>query len=492
MNSKLGLVAVTIAWGAVACGGNDDAANASAALMFHGEANPLGNYSYDTGMQPAGSPVQAQFKFGSQATLAVDAQAVATEDEQIASKPGSGKVALSAKFLLEGNLKIDVSGVKYDGPIPGLDAVDVTFGGEQVFDPFALETAATVDTSIPETQLPDIPLPGGLGGVLRLTITSESVLSSSFRGTCIASDGAKATYRGASVTRGTVSIRPAIVLEIPLIGSKTFDLPVVNAPVPDLEAAIDLGTVDVIGTAAAPSGSEKSDRKSCDEVSGGGGSSGSEGSGSGGAPSGGSSSGGTSGGSCSGGPLEILECADQTVTSAQLLADSPKSAVAVQGSCTDPQLDALEAAANAPGDAAYLSVTGACRACIFTDVGASETALPDTMASFGYVEGGVYVYNAGWCIGNRVHEPACGEAVFAYEACGPYVCQACGTVDPKTGVGDAANTACNDAAYESEAYVCKRELLPVAREACGDGRADAVAFCSQLDTLQAIRILCGP
>lgn len=485
MNLRLGLVVATCLCTALACGGGD-AESGAGALTFHDEVNPLGDYRYDTGLQPAGSPVQVQFLFASDAKLTVDAQGVATEAGEVASKPGSGKLALRAKFLLQANLKVDVSGLKYDGEVPGLDAIDIAFGGEQTFDPFALEAPVTVSTSIPETKLPDIPLPGGLPGVLSLTITSESVLASSFQGVCVASDGKKATYTGGSTTTGTIAISPTVVLKIPIVGDKTFALPIVHAPIPGLEAAIDLGPVDVGGTGAAPSGAEVIDRKSCTEEP-------DNGTSSGGASSGGASSGGASSGGPDAGPTGVLACADNTVTLDSLLPAASLATMAQRGSCTGAQLDAfaaaVDASASADVDALYNSVSGACQTCIFTEL--QDQTVPAELAAIGHLAGEGYFPNDGWCVGNRVGSPKCGQAQAAVQLCGLAVCIGCGTYDQDTGVSDAEQQACIDKSYLEEAYVCATSVKEDRRTICGSKLAAAQDFCNQLSLLQQVQILCG-
>lgn len=483
---------------AAACGGDDAEGDAAgAALTFHGEVNPLGDYSYDTGMQPAGSPVQVQFKFVSEAKLAADAQAVATEAPAIASKPGSGKLTLAAKFLLQANLKVDVSGLKYDGEVPGLDSIDISFAGEKAFDPFALEAPATVETSIPETKLPDIPLPGGLPGVLSLTITKDSVLSSAFQGTCAATDGKTATYRGGSVTTGSVVIQPTVILKLPIVGDKPFPLPAVTAPIPDLEAALDLGTVDVKGTAAAPANAEVIERKSCDAEEPGSSSGGSSGSSGGSSGSSGGSS-GSSGGTSSGGPdggKPPLACVSQFDVDT-FIEGGPYLRLAVPNSCTDAQLDAFEAAAQDESStdpaALFNSVpAGACRDCIFTEV-ADPEVVPAEVAGIVYVTGQGYSAMNGWCVASKIGDRECGRVAQSFQDCGRFACAECGTYDPETG-GDADHQACQNEVYTDPQYVCAGSLGERYIAACGEAAIEsAQAFCSQLNLLQAVRLLCGP
>ena len=256
---------IAAASSAVGCGGDG---TTQGEIAFHGEVNPLGTFAYDTGLQPPSSPVQVGLAFSSSAKLSADARAIATDGDVLVGKPGTGELALDASFSLVGRLKVDVTGVPgYDGDIPGLDAIDIHFGGEQAFDPFATGKPVELTVNLPETKLPDIPLPGGLPGSMQLTITPASTLTSSFSATCVADDGKKATYHGASTTHGSIVIHPVVVISIPIVGDKSFDLSelTVPVPVPDLAADIDLGTKPITETGDAPPTGEKSSRKSCDD-----------------------------------------------------------------------------------------------------------------------------------------------------------------------------------------------------------------------------------
>lgn len=475
----------------IACGGSD-AASEENTLAFHGEVNPLGDYSYDSGLVPPASPVQVQLLFASEAKLAADAKAVVTGSTELASVPGSGRLALDARFLLKGNLHVDFSGLEYDGDLPGLDALDIGFHGQRDFDPFALEQGITLDTQIPETPLPSIPLPASLPGELTLTITAGSVLASTFQGTCAATDGKTATYRGAAVTTGTLAIQPTVVFHLLGLGDKSFPLPVVNVPVPELRAELDLGTLDVAETADAPEGADVIAKQRCGADTPG---SSSSSGGASGSSSGASGDGGTSidldaGGGDAG---AILACATNDFTYDDLLVGSVRAKLAIRGSCTDAELDTFEAAvaADPSGANVVAALHGACRDCIVTEVDTDE--LPAEAAAIVYFSGSGGVYQpAGWCVGNRTASPECGRAVDAFQQCGEVACGGCGTVDPSTGAADAAHQACLDVAYDAP-YVCNDPIRERALADCpADTVDDAVSFCGQLNTLQQIRILCGP
>jgi hypothetical protein len=88
---------------------------------------------------------------------------------------------------MDGRLVVDSPLKKVDGDLPGLKDVDIPIGGEIAFDPFLVEDGeeATLETPVPETKLPPIPL-GSVPGKLELTIASGSKLTATFQGTCLA------------------------------------------------------------------------------------------------------------------------------------------------------------------------------------------------------------------------------------------------------------------------------------------------------------------
>jgi hypothetical protein len=224
----------------------------SSDLHFHGETELLPGFRGDTGLKPPSSDVQVQFVVTASGTLTADGDADG-DAALVVGRSGSGRLAIAGKFQLEGHLKIQISGLpKYDGPIPKLDQVDLSFGGESSFDPFLLAGAsASVSAELPETKLPDIPLPGGLTGKLVVTIAKGSTVSSAVTGTCAGIDDGKVTWRAKATTTGKLILKPTIVVKIPIKGDKSFDLPAIPVDIPARDAALDLGTHDV-GDGAAP------------------------------------------------------------------------------------------------------------------------------------------------------------------------------------------------------------------------------------------------
>jgi hypothetical protein len=230
---------------------------------FHGESDVLPGFSGDTGLQPKGSDVQAQFVVSASGKVTADADATSGGSGSaliVVGTAGSGKLVVDGHFTLTGKLSIHITGLPgYDGPIPNLDGVDLKFGGTASFDPFLLGgKQASVVADIPETKLPDIPLPGGLTGKLVVTVVSGSTVTSTFHGVCAGVADSKVQYLGATSTSGKLLLKPTIVIKIPIKGDKSFDLPVVTVPIPARDVAMDLGTVAVLAGEAPVAGDASS------------------------------------------------------------------------------------------------------------------------------------------------------------------------------------------------------------------------------------------
>ncbi|MEO8700707.1 MAG: hypothetical protein ABI867_11720 [Kofleriaceae bacterium] len=230
--------------------------DASNTVEFHGEQQVLPDFTKDTGLQPSGSPVQLQLVFSAGGSLTADAVGVAGGEGAalaVSGTPGSGVFALDAHVKLAGMLHVDVGGLSYDGPIPGIENIDIAFGGKAAFDPFLLDGAkASVSAPLPETALPPIPLPGGLPGTLQITIAQGSVLDSAFTGTCAGVEGTSVQFLASTTTSGTLVLKSKIVLTVPIVGDKDFEIPTITVPIPAVTADMDLGTHEVSGGGAPP------------------------------------------------------------------------------------------------------------------------------------------------------------------------------------------------------------------------------------------------
>ncbi|HVK63555.1 MAG TPA: hypothetical protein VM694_03730, partial [Polyangium sp.] len=217
-----------------ACGGDDGAASSASAasevveLTLHGEDELLPGFAYSTGLQPSGSPVQASFDLSAKGAATVDAKAAPSGSKsapKLTGIAGSGKVALSGGFSMVGNLKVDITGLPpYDGPIPGLENIEIAFDGSTTFDPFSIGTGVTTKALIPAVRLPEIPL-GSVPGSLVLEVEDGSFVEIGFTGTCAAIHGTDVAYEGDIVRGGSLIIQPSIEIKVPGLGTKPFKIP---------------------------------------------------------------------------------------------------------------------------------------------------------------------------------------------------------------------------------------------------------------------------
>src|SRR5262249_11649696 len=173
----------------------------------------------------------------------------------VVGRRGSGKLKIEGGFKLTGRLKADLTGLRYDGNIPGLDNTDLKFHGETAFDPFLLGGAkATATAEIPETMLPPIPLPGGLTGQLISTIAKGSTVSVDFSGVCAGVADGKVQYLGQTSASGALKLKAKIVVRIPIRGDQSFETSEIPVQFPAGAHTLDLGTLPVSGTGAPLSG----------------------------------------------------------------------------------------------------------------------------------------------------------------------------------------------------------------------------------------------
>lgn len=208
-------------------------------VTFHGEQQALSGFSYDTGYQPTTPPVQVRLALSSAGTLGAEAKATGSGDSMTPT-PGSGRFTMDAHLQIHTAVKINVAGVgQFEGPVPGASAVDLAFGGETTFDPFLLGGPTTnVTADMPETQLAQIPL-GTIPGTL--VIRARGTIGSEFVGTCAKAQDGVGQYTGVTTTGGTLVLRPSVVLEVPGVGSQTYDIPEITVTIPPSGASMDLG-----------------------------------------------------------------------------------------------------------------------------------------------------------------------------------------------------------------------------------------------------------
>jgi hypothetical protein len=392
-------------------------------IAFHGEVPVLPGFSFDTGMQPPGSPVQLQLMFSAGGALVADARAIAGGDGDalaVAAVPGSGAYSLAAHVKLDAMLHVDVGGLKYDGPIPGIENVDISFGGETTFDPFLIDGSAEVVATLPDISLPNIPLPGGLPGHLALTIASGSTIASTLSGRCASFEQQAAQFLATTSTRAQVLLDAEIVLQVPVVGERSFPLPRITVDVPAVSVDMDLGQHEFAGGGEPPSGSLATSG-SCD----------------------GSGGGGGGGGTC-GGPLTDFDSAYHPPNGFH------------QNACSTTQL--------ARFDAACLSATATNESCQnfrFENVACSNCLLtPSTSPGYGPIV--IYkafaTYNIPGCIALLApSELGCAKQIQTYLSCLDAACGACGsTAERDACFDDADRTSC--VAYASSANTCLDRL----------------------------------
>lgn len=226
----------------IGCGDDTTSGAEPVTVRFEGEAEIFPGLDYSTGLQPAGSPVQASFTVTASGTSAVTAEAAVSgskDDPVLTGMPDGGELKLTGGFAMIGQLVIDIDGVpSYDGPIPGIENVDIPVEGTETYSPFSVGEARTVRADIPPSDLPGIPLPGGIPGQLVLTIAEGSFVEQDFTGACAGADGEDAVYTGTIDRRGTLVIRPRVDVEVPVVGTQSFDIP-------EFSVDLALGTSDL-------------------------------------------------------------------------------------------------------------------------------------------------------------------------------------------------------------------------------------------------------
>jgi hypothetical protein len=236
------MVAATL----VACGGDAEDGAAGASLTLAGQTELFPGFDFSTGLQPPGAPVQASFSVAAQggATVTVDATASGSASEPtLTGVPGAGTVAIAGSFVLAGELHVDISGIpSYDGPIPGLEDTAIDISGSAPLEPFSIGAVVSARADIPPTTLPKIPLPGGIPGKLAVTVDAGSFVEVAFSPSCAGVDGGEATYLGSVQRSGALVIAPAIEIDLPFGGTKTFDIP-------SFTVDLALGSSELVATA---------------------------------------------------------------------------------------------------------------------------------------------------------------------------------------------------------------------------------------------------
>ncbi len=237
-------------------------------LSFHGEQEAFPDFGYDTGALPdASSPVQLRLTFSAAGKLTADAVATTggTGDAlAVAGKPGSGTFALDAHLKAAANLKVNITGLpSYDGPIPGIENLDIALANTVQFDPFLMGgSSAILSVNLPETELPPIPL-GSVPGKLIVTVSGTSTVNSTLTGICAGLDQKKIQFLTETATSAMIVLKPKIVISVPVIGDKEFAIPEITIRTPAIKAPMDMGTLDAVEGGAVPTGTSMAANASC-------------------------------------------------------------------------------------------------------------------------------------------------------------------------------------------------------------------------------------
>jgi hypothetical protein len=217
--------------GSSALPGCDDEENAAGGgeLTLAGESELFPSLEYATGLVPAGSPVQASFTVSATGKTTLAGKAIASGAESsttLSGVPDSGRFAIEGGFALIGQLKIDIDGLpSYDGPIPGIENVDIPIVGETKLSPFSIGKAVSARADVPPADLPGIPLPGGIPGQLVIAIADGSFVELSLSASCAGADGKDASWVGSVDRAGVLVLAPRVEVEVPFIGTQSFDIP---------------------------------------------------------------------------------------------------------------------------------------------------------------------------------------------------------------------------------------------------------------------------
>ncbi len=234
------------------CG--DDEVVGPVEITLAGESELFPSLEYSTGLQPAGALVQASFTVSAKGVSALGAKALASGSEAsptLSGVPNSGTFALAGGFALIGQLVVDIDGLpSYDGPIPGIENVEIPIVGEAQFSPFSIGTPVSVRADVPPADLPGIPLPGGIPGQLVIAVADGSFVELELTGSCAGIGAGEARYTGTIKRGGVLVLAPRVEVDVPFIGTQTFDIPSISV---DLA----LGENGIAATGAVTSFGEK-------------------------------------------------------------------------------------------------------------------------------------------------------------------------------------------------------------------------------------------
>lgn len=233
--------------------GSDTDPGSAVELEFEGESPFLPDFDLDTGWQPAQGPAGVRLTLGAGGGVSVRGRGLANGDE-VVGIDDSGELTVQGELLIELSARLSVSTIEYEGVLEsfGYEIPEQT----ERFDPFALEDTTRLETTLPASELGVVPIPSVPGASVRLEITGGQ-LDTAYTTTCASSDTEHAQVTGDLSMGGTVNLAATIEVEIPVVGTETFGPFEIEAPIPEVTRAIDLGTREVL------SGDETSDQGVC-------------------------------------------------------------------------------------------------------------------------------------------------------------------------------------------------------------------------------------
>ena len=221
-------------------------------LEFRGEDEPLGAFEHDTGLLPGGSPVQVRAVARGRGQVVVVARGESA-GEALTPVAGSGSIQASGGLDLEIHAHVDVSGIRYDGPVH-TQAYELPVGSA-TFDPFLVGEGESVEvqSALPEAELARVPIPSVPGSTLVLGVAGGTV-TTRYHGTCAAVSGGRAEYLGALTIAGTVDLSATVEIEPPFGETLTFGPFALSVPIPDIARELDLGTIELASGARVEDG----------------------------------------------------------------------------------------------------------------------------------------------------------------------------------------------------------------------------------------------
>ena len=228
-------MAVVISATGLSCG---EDGGSSVELQFEGEQAFLPGFEQDTGFIPADSPAAIRMVARGQGGVVARARATGSGSslEPIA---GSGELTSNGELLLEVSARIDTAGFQFEGVV---DSFSYTIEpATTTFEPFLLDSSASVEAALPAAELARVPVPSVPGATLIVDVTGGTV-TTSFQGVCAEVADGVAQYTGRTTTTGVVELGGTIEIEIPIVGTETFGPFPISVDIPALESGLDLGS----------------------------------------------------------------------------------------------------------------------------------------------------------------------------------------------------------------------------------------------------------